>query len=309
MKLSKYNVIHLSDDYVLIFNTLTASIVKISLAFWQYLNSDDLNKSFSYVEKLLDMGILVKSDDDALNQYKYWYYKSAFESRTPFLYIAPTMQCNFNCFYCFEDGHKSFGKMEKTVADRLVKFLKTYGKNSVNIVWFGGEPMLGFDRILDICNGLRAENINYSSSMITNGSLFSEGIICKLNLLNLTFIQVSMDGVGDIHDKRRCFVGGKPTFNLIIENIERLLTRTSFPIVIQITIDKDNSTAYDDMVRFCKERFGHYVKNGRLQVGFNNVQNRTNFDIVGSCFTQEEIMCCELKRMQDGEKNRYIGSL
>lgn len=307
MEISKYNVFSEIDGRTLIFNTLTSAIVSLSSEDWQIIKKGEYNRvPDAVITQLLSYGII---SDDASNQilsFKYQFYKNAFETKTPFLYIAPTMRCNFGCFYCFEQDNKQQGLMSEEIASKIILFLKAHHKKQTSIVWFGGEPMLGFDRIVYICNLLSKEGIKYRSSMITNGSLFTESNVRSLSLLNLKFIQFSMDGVGATHDKRRCFKGGKPSFSIVMKNLEMILSTTEIPIVIQITIDRQNPNAYKEMLFFCQENFPEYMESGRLQVGFNNVQNRTGFDINESCFTSEELISCEIDNLQEQRKDSVI---
>ena len=107
-----------------------------------------------------------------------------------------------------------------------------------------------------------------------------------------------MDGVNETHNKRRCFIGGKPSFSIIINNLRRILSQTEIPIVIQVTMDHLNSHAYEEMKDFCYKNFSKYLDNGRLHIGFNNVQNRTGFDTSGSCFSAEELVSEEISRIR-----------
>lgn len=299
MDISKYNVICSDEKKVLIFNTLTSAMIKMSPEEWQLVETSKLDKVNSQIlTQLSKMGILVENTDAQLLHFKYRFYRTAFGVKEPFLYIAPTMRCNFECFYCFEQGNKNQGLMSEATAQKIVQFLTSNNKKSVKIVWFGGEPMLGFKIILYLCQLLSKEGISFTSSMITNGSLFTEENIRLLSQLNLTFIQFSMDGIYETHDKRRCFIDGKPSFSIVIENLERILTQTKIPVIIQVTMDRQNSSAYDELKNFCFKRFPQFMDNGRLQIGFNNVQNRTGFDSTGSCFSQEELVSEEIHRIQ-----------
>lgn len=303
MEISKYNILSEVYDKILIYNTLTSAIVGLPSDEWQIIKKGEFKGiPDSVISQLLSAGIISEDANNQILSFKYHFYKNAFESKSPFLYIAPTMRCNFGCFYCFEQGNKQQGLMNEDVALKIIMFLKAHHKKQVSIVWFGGEPMLGFDRIIYICNLLNKEGIKYTSSMITNGSLFTESNVKSLSLLNLKFIQFSMDGVGATHDKRRYFIGGKPSFSVVIRNLKLILNNTDIPVVIQVTMDRQNPNAYKNMLDFCRENFPEFMESGKLQVGSNNVQNRTGFDINGSCFTSEELISYEMDKLQEQRK-------
>ena len=291
MKSSLYNIHVKGNDYTLVFNTFTSSFVKLNSTIANKIednNFDDIPQDL--ITKLKTQGIIVDDVKSQLMQYKYLFYEASFGNQKPFLYIAPTMQCNFACEYCFEKDNKNQGLMDDDIIHSIVKFLKAYGKEDIYIVWFGGEPMLGFSSIITLCDELHKSDIKYSSSMITNGSLFNSRNIYQLEKLNLNFIQFSMDGIGDTQDSRRFFKGGKPSFEIIITNLKELLKKTNIPIVIQITIDHNNLSAYEDTLKYCNEHFSKHIETKRLQIGVNHVQDRTGFDSGKVCLTADEII-------------------
>lgn len=108
-------------------------------------------------------------------------------------------------------------------------------------------------------------------------------------LSNLNHLQISLDGLAHTHDKRRYFKMGKPSFDLIISNIENFLRLTDIHLYIQVTVDKTNSNAYEDIVKFFNEKFPTYMNEKRIEIGFNAVQNRTDFERKSDCFNQEEV--------------------
>mgnify|MGYP003251780330 FL=1 len=297
MKLSTYNVIKKLNDDIWIYNTLTSGFIHTNIKEWKQIqcNIDTLPETFK--NTLKENGIIVESNEVEVELYKYFYYNNAFANQVPFLYIAPTMKCNFGCFYCFENGNKNMGNMTNDIALKIVQFLKAQKKDKVNIVWFGGEPLLGFNQIQYISDLLYLYHIEFSSSLITNGSLLTLDKIKQLANLNVKFIQISMDGVGKIHDNRRCFLNGKPTFSLISSNITNLLLNSSIPVCIQITVDHSNETAYNDMQEYARENWSQYIESGQLRVGLNYVQNRTSFDNSGICFSKHDIIKNEIKKI------------
>lgn len=70
------------------------------------------------------------------------------------LTIMPTEQCNFRCVYCYEDYKKHTITTEGK--NNLLKCVQVLLKNctSLHVGWFGGEPLLAYEEILDISKGL-----------------------------------------------------------------------------------------------------------------------------------------------------------
>lgn len=306
MKTSKFNVVKANGAYTFIYNTLTTSFVKISTKQWQII-VEEVQKNGNVIEEnevckiLHDTGILIDDDYNELNVYKYKYYSSMFQNSSLILSIAPTMRCNFNCFYCFEDGKKNMGLMTDDIEDKLIRFISLHKQQNISITWFGGEPLLGFERIYSICNRLKQMNINFASDMITNGSLLNESIIRRLNVLNLQYIQISLDGVASTHDKRRTFKNGSPSFNLIIENIKKLVSLTDIPLSIKVTMDRTNLSSLCDIKDYFKNNFSEYLKKGQIAISHNYVCDRTDFDKFGNCFTHADLLKLDKAALQNKE--------
>lgn len=302
---SQFNVESIKGHTAYIFNTLTSSFIKTDADEWK--NLDKIDKEVQ--EALYNNGFLVNSHEEELNEYKCDFYASIFDNSALALYITPTMLCNFNCFYCFEEEHKKQGKMKKDIEDKVVEFLTKNKEKPIDIIWFGGEPLLGFDVMLSISRRIKSQGVNYTSSMITNGSLLTPDKIVQLEDLHLSFIQISMDGTQKDQDSRRCFKDGRPSFDIIMNNIKCLLETTEIPLTIQVTVDKTNATGFEDLDIYCKEHFPSYYDSKRIQVGFNNVQNRTGFDTENNCFSAEELTSRtkrELSKCHDCAKSGFL---
>ena len=84
--------------------------------------------------------------------------------------ILPTTACNARCFYCYESGYPHHTMTEKTAEDTVQFILKNCGSlRKTKIHWFGGEPLVGKDRIAQICRRLGEEAFEFSSKMTSNG--------------------------------------------------------------------------------------------------------------------------------------------
>lgn len=314
MKLSQYNVISPYGDYVLVYNTFTTSFIKIALGKWeeirQSLSQDNTKKiSTDIINQLANGGFIVNDDTNELIPIMHQYYSKMFHDRSLNLSIAPTMKCNFNCFYCFEEGNKNYGIMSDTVVDKLVEYIYSNKDKYITIHWFGGEPLLGFHQIKNISDKLNERGVKYTSTIITNGSLLSERIISELEGLHLEYIQISLDGVAKDHDKRRTFKNGKPSFDLIISNLKNLMTKTDIRVCIHVTVDHTNEHAYKDVVDYMKSNFKEYIDSRRITLGHNYVQNRTGFDTTDSCFSSEQILKDEIDNLRHHTGTARVPSL
>jgi uncharacterized protein len=148
--------------------------------------------------------------------------------KTVNLTICPTMGCNFDCPYCFEN-HKS-GKMSAEVQDDVIdlaeRMLEVSGAKKLSITWFGGEPLLAPDVIESLSERLTAlaeeKGVDYRASIITNGYLLDQKTVDLLDHAKVTRYQITLDGIGALHDKTRHLAGGGPTFDRIIGNLRSL---------------------------------------------------------------------------------------
>lgn len=314
MKISKFNIYHECAEYVLIYNTYSSAFVRLTKVKWETLKRaiqfsqyipEELHEMSN---KLAKEGIIVSKKTNELKLVEYHYYSKIFSGRVLTLSIAPTMKCNFGCFYCFEDGHKNFGLMSDEIANKLVEFIANQKGKKIAITWFGGEPLLGFKQIIKICRQLNDKKIDYVSSIITNGSLIDENKINCLKELNVQCIQISLDGIAKDHDRRRIFKNGNPSFELIIKNIEKLLLQTNIKVSIHVTVDHSNETAYKDVVEYMQNHYSNYVQSKRLTIGHNYVLDRNNFDVNNICFSPEQILQDEIKAITDKSGRTRIPS-
>ena len=160
------------------------------------------------------------------------------------LTICPTMGCNFDCPYCFEN-HKS-GKMTRQTQEDVVglaeRMLDAAGKKTLHVTWFGGEPLLAPDvieglsgRLIALCDARGAE---YRASIVTNGYLLTQELADMLGGCRVEAAQITLDGLGAAHDRTRHLAGGGPTFERIADNLRRL--KLPFRVSVRHNIHADN---------------------------------------------------------------------
>ena len=179
--------------------------------------------------------------------------------------ILPTTACNARCYYCFEQGSKIVTMTEQT-ADDTVKFIAAHcgDDKRIAITWFGGEPTVAANRIDQICEGLQAEGIAYSSMIYTNGYLFDEEMARKARTLwHLNHVQMSVDGTEQIYNSVKAYVNAKENpYQRVMRNIGHMLDE-KISVAVRMNVDYVNYQNFTDLVQEFAERYGG---NSRLSV-------------------------------------------
>lgn len=170
------------------------------------------------------------------------------------LTICPTMGCNFDCPYCFEDHFA--GKMSAQVQDDVValagRMLDASGAKDLSVTWFGGEPLLAPDVVEALSGRLmalaEARGGTYHASIITNGYLLTQEVVDMLDRCKVKSAQVTIDGMGATHDATRRLAGGGPTFDRISSNLRDL--KIPFKVDIRHNVHEANLAEMDELRAF-----------------------------------------------------------
>lgn len=176
------------------------------------------------------------------------------------LTIAPTLDCNFGCPYCFEVV-KPQTRMSHHTIQALADFAKsrcTEETKQLAVTWFGGEPLMALPQIEAITQLLRddlsrSHGLDYGATIITNGYGFTRKIAAKLRNLDVRMAQVTLDGTAEYHNKRRYLkTDHRETFDQIIDNITE--ARDVMPISIRVNLDHSNQEAFMPLVQLLRDR-------------------------------------------------------
>jgi len=192
--------------------------------------------------------------------------------------ILPTTFCNAHCFYCYESNYPRVHMTEETAA-KLIDFIDEHreGKD-VEIQWFGGEPLVGIQRIDQISQGLRDRGIKYSASMISNGYLFDEIIIERgVELWKLHRVQITLDGTEDTYNRVKAYVNVTDNpFQHVLNNID-LLSARKVQVNIRLNVDFYNK---DDIRVLIEELIQRYAGNQYVSVYLSMLFNDQGFEPV-----------------------------
>jgi uncharacterized protein len=166
-------------------------------------------------------------------------------------------RCNLNCTYCFvynrgDTRWRAQPKLmdvetAKRAAHRIVEHCQLHNKQSISIVYHGGEPLLvGLDHLAQLTNAITSilapAGIESRMGMQSNGLLFTKDI-GDFMLANRLTIGISIDGPPHINDRHRVDLLGRPSGRRLEEKLRLLLSDqyrslfTGFLLVVDVSTD------------------------------------------------------------------------
>jgi len=266
MKASRYNrVFRASDGTWLAFNSWSTALAELEPEqkdFVQALLADpdgvpcDTPDKRDIREALIGAHFLLEDDEDELATAKADLLRDRFRTDQLHLTIAPTMDCNFRCDYCFEEHLKV--SMSKHVQDKLLEFVreKTSAADTLLVTWYGGEPLLpkaypAVERLSQAFVELaRERGLTYQAHLVTNGFFLDRERMTRLRELGVAKVQVTFDGPREQHDARRHLVGGRGSFDRILANVKETLDLAEFQV--RVNVDARNSMEALEVVEALK---------------------------------------------------------
>lgn len=117
--------------------------------------------------------------------------------------------------------------------------------------------MVGHTRISEICDLLTEKKIEFRSSMISNGSLFTKELAyIASEKWHLKRIQITLDGSEKVYNKTKAYVGlsGNPYYR-VLENIGYLL-EMGIRVNVRLNMDFHNSEDIPKVVDELADRYG-----------------------------------------------------
>lgn len=302
--LSKYSYLFSDEGKYFLFNSQSLLFSEISPNLYNNLKASTID-----IETIPNNDILKKKkivieegrDDEYYLSQKVKYYQSFFSQKTLSLVLLPSTGCNFACPYCFE-----MNKPDKFMSDETIKALISFIKEhkeaqSIEITWYGGEPLLGFNIIKEIWNELDdyIEIPIKDQTLITNGYLLTDEVIDFFTQKKLDLIQITLDGKEANHNRtRRLKKTGEPTYRRIIENIGKIINKwpdTKIKIRVNVKAEEceDFFFVYNELVNLYGE------DRMKIYPGFIRKDNKkkNNFDCGEQMRIQQQNLYFKLYQM------------
>ncbi|MEM4200982.1 MAG: TIGR04084 family radical SAM/SPASM domain-containing protein [Nitrososphaerales archaeon] len=157
------------------------------------------------------------------------------------LFVVLTSSCNLKCLYCYgkccDDIGSSFDfEVDYSIPDEIsydIDVLKSFCSKAKlgNLIFYGGEPLLKMDKMMEIMEKVDAEKF----MLQTNGLLLSR--LDPAYLKRLHTILVSIDGDEALTD----FYRGNGVYRRVIENIKSIREKGfKGEIVARMTISQQS---------------------------------------------------------------------
>lgn len=261
MKWSKYNILFYSKtaSVNLAYNILTGTLIELEEDLYNKVSKyskDPSKKEFDSdeISFFKEHKFIVDSDQDELNKIRLNLLRSRFSKKVLKLTIAPTYHCNFNCTYCFEENRPPV-YMKEEVETSIIEYIKNSKESEViSICWYGGEPLMAKPIINSITNKIISLGKPFDATLITNGYLLDSDFIKKIESLQITSLQITIDGNRQTHNSYRPHILERDSFSRIVNNVRELSKQAppNIKISIRVNIDKNNSSEFADVYKLIK---------------------------------------------------------
>jgi uncharacterized protein len=141
------------------------------------------------------------------------------------LALVLTTACNLACDYCNVSqgtyGRDASFMTPETIARALDVLLPRDAGGDAKIVFFGGEPLLAWDALVEGTKLARAWRADVTLAVVTNGTLVDDD---KARFLakNAIDVTLSLDGDEEMHDRHRRDRAGRGSHARALAGIEAL---------------------------------------------------------------------------------------
>ena len=254
MKISTF--IHIFNNRV--WDALHKEYICVSKEELNYIKNNIDRETLENIPKtLIDKGIITTKEKEMilLKSLKEKIKDKQFQS----LYLISSTSCNLDCDYCFyrssvskslnHHQNMSFDIAKKALID-FKKLVENNVKNSdywQQVTFYGGEPLLNKAMLYQAIPFVR-DNFDINTNLVinTNGILIENKDI-KLFNDNKVEVQISLDGDKASHDLHRKTQDGKPTYDIVIRNIKKLL-ESGVKVLPMITATNDNIDNFSEKI-------------------------------------------------------------
>lgn len=223
-----------------------------------------------FYQQLLDSHFIIPDETDEYEIISYMKKQMLFDSSMYQIVINTTLDCNLDCWYCYEN-RISGSNLKEDVIEAIKKNIN-FEYNScpyscLKISFFGGEPFLNFKGIQEIlsyanvfCN---KKNITLIADFTTNATLITPQHIDILKNYICHF-QITLDGDREVHNSvKKDRLYPSDTYQKTIDTL-KLINDQIDQHLIAVRVNFDNRTLRNidriiDDIKFLNRRHTYVI--------------------------------------------------
>jgi len=181
--------------------------------------------------------------------------------RRPIVVWNITRACNLKCVHCYNDSStRANDEVSTEEAKKVLDSLVDFGVPSV--LFSGGEPLMRPDlfELIEYATGRGLRAV-----ISTNGTLIKAETVQRIKNSGVSYVGISLDGIGEINDKFRGVAGAFDNAVQGIKNCQDAGVR----IGLRLTLTKKNVQDLESLFGFFESEnieracFYHFVPSGR----------------------------------------------
>ncbi|MGD0236248.1 MAG: radical SAM protein [Syntrophorhabdales bacterium] len=265
--ITKYLTFHkLNHEYTLLVNSLSGAVdivdnnAKETIESLQQGLHPENAKDIDLITTLRMRGYIFESEGEelaVLQKYRLIDQSSNEKDDRVKFVICPTMTCNLRCTYCFESHESRHDSriMAVTQLDNIFQIIDQVISErkpaiaSINL--FGGEPLLPSTHSINKKIFEHAAARKLSVYITTNGTHIRNYIelIKRYQPDTQPRFQITLDGVKEVHDRRRFRSDNTGTFEEICSGIDCLLAIGS-KVDVRVNLDRENIDHLKEFIEF-----------------------------------------------------------
>lgn len=247
---SRYNYFVRRDDGVIGYNARTGKFALVTEAVFEALNRDVIG-DVPDLDSLRGMGFVHEGEERELIDTRF----QSMRARKDYLHLTlvPTLDCNLACPYCFQNKYRDSPVWSAETQDATLAFIRqrlAEGRREVQCVWFGGEPLLAKDIVLDMSDRISAVvsagggRLNGGLRILTNAVLLDGETARELAAVGIKRAQISIDSLVYDGCKRRGVIDKSGAPSILVHHIRQAKEHLS--VDVRINVSAEN---VDDMPR------------------------------------------------------------
>ncbi len=291
MKLSKFNTSIFHKGKFIYHNSLTQQFLLLEPLLMDLLNAAKDEHNIQGIEEvheelyksLMSNGFIVSKETDEIQKVRDLIKEVDNQEDSYHLMVNPTMNCNFNCWYCYET-HIKGSKTSPGTLQKITNYVENIMTNKPGLKrfilsFFGGEPLLYFnDVVLPLMqytyHAAKRHNLELGVSFTTNGFLINEEMVDHFLKYNVTGLQISFDGNKEQHDQTRYVSKSRGSYDVIVQNIKLLVHNNNINVTLRINYTEKNLIGLDDIL----ESFSNlnFEERQKITLSMNKVWQESN---------------------------------